>query len=132
MKFKVLFRSGKEEWWEQFDLPCEDARAEAEKIVANFNAVLENRGEFPAILDVVVVNDEQNPKEHIWRQTSPYIQSYGAQRFDTFVCENCGVTGKRLEGQQIIRRDHTFKGKVYADCDKAKARLDGLRGKSIC
>jgi hypothetical protein len=60
---------------------------------------------------------------HVWKKTNVFIQSYGKKQFDTYRCENCGITGKRFGPHEVVHRDHTFKAKVYADCATSTAHL---------
>ena len=122
MKFRVHIKSGKNKWWEEFDVDTDDPQKWAQETIDNFNHTLRPGEAKRSISKQVRILDIDSIRDHLWRKDSLVTESGG---YDRMSCSRCGITGKRYGlGQHGITRDKKYVGKKFKRCDDAMKALN--------
>lgn len=132
MKFKIRVcredgkktQSGEQDWWETYDKVITNAQAEAEQIIKYWNDTLRAHEHRRKLLEVVVLDSRMHTSEHVFEKQNSFTVRIRNSAYDVYRCTYCGVTAKRYGLNGSIIRDPKFKAKLYADCEKAKEKLE--------
>jgi hypothetical protein len=120
MKFKILVKDEKEQWWEDYEKNISDPKAWAAKIIDRFNRTL-RPGERPRTLLDVVLKNASNDKYHDWiKRTDGMSVSFRGNSVDLYFCSKCGITGKRISLGGDIKIDSKYRKKAYRECHTAQ------------
>lgn len=96
----------------------QDCERYARKIIAKFNATL-RPGEAPRDLDRVVVESKPGgptKTPHLWQKTNVGTVVGNGLAHDTYRCERCGITGKRIGFEPLIHPDLKYRGPKFSSC----------------
>ena len=101
-------KSGELHWWEKSWLDCTP-----EEMMQRFNETLQLGERARKIIDYEILEGQDKP--HTWRKSNLVTISKGEECFDTYKCEECGVTGKRFTLDGGIALDKKYKKKEYCN-----------------
>jgi hypothetical protein len=126
MKFKILVKNDREEWWESYEEDIDDPEKWANKTINYFNNTL-RPGELKRELLDIEVEDESNDNLHRWvKRTDGMSVSFRGQTVDLMYCDKCGITGKRFGTSRSVKIDSKFRKKLFQNCKKSKEELKFL------
>jgi len=116
MKFKILVKNDRDEWWESYDINTLNPQRWAEGIIELFNKTLRPK-ELLRILVKVEIENESNEKFHEWyKRTDGMSIIHRRYIVDIMQCRKCGVTGKRYGLNAEVKIDSKYSKKAYKEC----------------
>lgn len=110
-------------WFEEYDVTCEDAKKYAEGLIEVFNYTLRPGEKARKLLEVTVI-DYESIEKHDWRKTNLITIMNGPICYDKQKCTRCGITGKRYGLSGDVIQDSKYKAKVYIRCDTSKKHIE--------
>lgn len=106
-------------WEEEYTIHENDHEAWARKTIQNYNSSLRT-GEIPReLVSVNVIKDSKkltSTLPHTWQKTNLITVRKKGQVYDEFICEKCGITGKRHGFAYDVKHDHQFQKRKYDYC----------------
>lgn len=99
----------------------EDCERYARKIIARFNANL-RPNESPREFDRVAIESKPDGPAiipHLWKKTNVATVVGKGTAHDTYRCERCGITGKRVGFDPVIHPDPKYRGLKFSSCGLA-------------
>ena len=99
---------------EPYEITTDDPVLWCKNILESFNKSL-LPGESPReFVDCKIINTDNFT--HQWRKASLTTRSDKDGPYDVYICDKCGITGKRRKLDTGVTRDKKFRFKKYADC----------------
>jgi len=86
-----------------------------EETIEYFNATLRPGERRRKLIGASVIQDEKH-RPHEWVKTNLVTILDRDKTYDTYKCENCGITGKRYGLGSRVVIDKRFKGEKYKFC----------------
>lgn len=121
IQVKAIIEDDSGHWVETLKIPevFTSAREEVQKIVDKFNDYLQPWEKERRLVMVRNPNWSIPPVlEHDWHKTNLVSINKGGRIYDTYRCNNCGVTGKRFGLSQTVIYDRKFaKDDKYQTCN---------------
>lgn len=113
-------------WNEEYEKETDDPKKWAQDTIAQFNATLRPYEKARRLVDVVLLDEHNDPIDHKWEKTNLVSNHDGT---DDYRCSRCGVRGKKgILGD--VRRLSKYRAKVYENCTTAKRHLDKKHAKA--
>lgn len=120
MKFRILLKTEKDEWWESYDKDTTDPQVWAEETIQRFNDTLRPHELARQLLRVEVI-EQGNERHHKWvKRTDGMSVPFRGCAVDLMFCSACGITGKRFGVAGHVKIDSKYRKKAYLECHTAK------------
>jgi hypothetical protein len=113
-------------WDEDYTKDVPNAKAEAIRIITNFNETLRQNERPRTLLAVTVVGDDA-PTAHDWHKVNKItVITKGGGSHDLMRCLRCDVTGKRYGlGENGVVLDPKYHAKYWHNCAAVLAKRQG-------
>ena len=119
MKFKILVKNKKDQWWEEYDKQINNPEECAKEMIKTYNETL-YPGDLKRTLLKVEILENNNNEYHNWiKQTGGMSVEFRGNHCDLMYCKKCGITGKRFGLGSKIEIDSKYKKKAYQKCNTA-------------